>query len=108
MLEITRVSPYVDTNGTHLRGYITTTYAELESVLGEPSHIDQDPDEKVACEWAIELETGAVCAVYSWETQGATPAGLYRWHVGARGVEAFDQLLEALEDAGIEVEAERA
>ncbi len=108
MLEIVQVSPFVDTNGCALRGYITTSYQELESVLGEPTFVDYDPEEKTACEWAIELENGTVCTVYSWRTQGRVPYGEYRWHVGARKAEAFDHLLEALEDAGIQVEAERA
>lgn len=108
MLEIVRVSPHVDTNGTALRGYIETSYQELESILGEPTFTDYEPEEKVACEWSIELDNGTVCTIYSWKTEGRVPYGEYRWHVGARKVEAFDHLLEALEDAGIEVKPTRA
>jgi len=108
MLEIVNVSPYVDANGCGLQGYITTKYAELESVLGEPSFTDEYPEEKVSCEWKIELDNGTVCTVYSWKTDGQIPYGEYKWHVGGRKKEAFDHLLEALEDAGIEVEAVRA
>ena len=108
MLEIVRVSEHIDTNGTGLSGYITASYTDLESVLGEPTYIDTYPEEKVACEWSLELETGHVCTIYSWKTDGVIPYGRYKWHVGARKAEVFDQLLEALDDAGIEVEAERA
>lgn len=103
MLEIANSGPDVKTSGTSLQGFIETTYHDLSSVLGDPAFIEDYPEEKVSCQWQIELDNGSVCTIYSWKTGGRVPFGPYNWHVGAHRPEVFDELLEALEDAGIEV-----
>ncbi len=73
-----RVGDHVSVNGTHLQGYVTTTYAHLVHVLGKPTYTDGD---KVTCEWTIQFRDGTIATIYDWKTE-CTPHELYDWHVG--------------------------
>lgn len=66
------------------QGYITATYDELVKAFGQPEYGPDEPsaDEKVTCEWSIQLG-GQECRIYDWkEYTGVTPRGKYEWHIG--------------------------
>jgi hypothetical protein len=65
-------------NGTSLKGYITTTYADLCRTFGAPSIFVGD---KTNAEWFIEFEDGSVATVYDWKLDHI-PLEPYRWHIG--------------------------
>lgn len=73
-----------------LQGYIHATYDELVEAFGEPQFGPDtgDMDDKVTCEWEIELE-GQECRIYDWkEYTGVTPRDRYEWHIGGRDRDA--------------------
>lgn len=82
--------------GSSLSGYVEASYYELEQVFGEPTYVDEDPQEKVQTEWTLSLN-GVTATVYNWKT-GSTPAGQYRWHVGGFG-KGEVELVQAAVDA---------
>ena len=86
------------TNGTSLKGYITTTYDYLVKKLGEPI-VGRSGDGKVTCEWHIEFPNNVVATIYDWKTT-STPMESYDWHIGGRGTEVIDNVsrLLGLED----------
>ena len=60
-------------------GYVTTTYAELVKLFGEPNN--GSADGKTTCEWRIEFDEGLVATIYDWKTN-SVPRDLYKWHIG--------------------------
>jgi hypothetical protein len=61
-----------------LRGYCTTTYANLVALLGEP-HVRRG--DKTNVEWSFRCQNGTIFTVYDWK-ECATPTGDYAWHIG--------------------------
>ena len=55
----------VETNGTSLKGYVTTTMRELNAVFGEPTFYY--PGDKVTVEWAHTFSDGSVATIYDWK-----------------------------------------
>lgn len=82
---------YAAANGTSLCGYINTTFAHLEAVLGAPI----EGGDKTTAEWVIVFEDGTVATVYDWKLS-STPLGLYNWHVGGRDASAVDKVGDLL------------
>jgi hypothetical protein len=78
MITVKVNQPTIDTNGTSLRGYITTNYDFLVRKLGEPN---MDFDNKVTCSWNIEFPDNSVATIYDWK-MGVTPLESYDWHIG--------------------------
>jgi len=75
--------------GTSLQGYVTATYQQLKSLLGEPTFgPDGNMDGKVTCEWVLKFEDGSVVTVYDWKTYSRTPRKMYEWHVGGTSPQA--------------------
>lgn len=69
--------------GTHLQGFVTTTYEHLVDVFGEPSIYQDDSDTRMI-EWVLETEHG-VATVYVFDNTAATLDELRTWtlwHVG--------------------------
>jgi len=76
--------------GTSLKGYIETTYEQLESVFGEPMYGPNDTDgDKITCEWLITFQDGTVATIYDWKVD-ETPFDLYSWHIGGNNNKAKD------------------
>lgn len=71
--------------GTSLQGYVKTTFAVLVALMGEPHCINGD---KTTAEWGWKLENGQSLTVYDWK-RGATPEGLYNWHIGGHSQAAL-------------------
>ena len=55
----------VETSGTSLQGYITTTMRELIAAFGEPTFYY--PGEKITVEWAHTFKNGMVATIYDWK-----------------------------------------
>lgn len=84
-------------NGTHLQGYINTTYGNLLEIFGEPTALESE-DGKVNCEWVIEFEDGLIATIYDWK-EGEIPVDFYDWHIGGHSsevVERINKLFEVL------------
>lgn len=78
-------------NGTHLQGYVGTTFAKLQDLLGE----GLGGGDKTTQEWCIEFSDGTVATIYDWKEYN-TPTGHYDWHVGGtekRAVQLVKRLL---------------
>lgn len=74
----------INYGGTSLIGYVLTTYAKLEKVLGEPC---TDFDKSTA-HWNIQAPNGTVATIYDYKTY-STPYGEYRWHIGGHSEKAL-------------------
>lgn len=92
LFKILNPSEFHLTNGTHLQGYLTTTYEKLLEILGTP----QEGSDKTNVEWAIQFEDGKVATIYDWKLS-SVPSGLYDWHVGGHSLQILDHLEEALD-----------
>jgi len=94
-----RFTTGADANMTSLQGEILTSYDELVRVFGEPEiGPDDDPSDKVTCEWALEFEDGTIATIYDWKVYGPTPRGKYDWHIGGRNKLAVQRVREAIND----------
>lgn len=71
-----------DANGTEFQGNVTTTYAELERVFGQPDNGPNDHGDKVTCEWVITFSDGSVATIYDWKVYGPTPTERFTWNIG--------------------------
>lgn len=74
----------VNSSGTALEGYVTTTRAQIEEVLGTPQE-NHDSYEKVTTEWSIKFDDGLIATIYDWKRYGSgAPLDneRYEWHVG--------------------------
>lgn len=66
--------------GTHLQGRITTTYARLVEVFGEPNA--EHDDYESHAEWAMRTSAGDVVTIYDYK-QGRVPVeDITSWHIG--------------------------
>ena len=78
----------VDTNMSHLQGYIKADYNELVEAFGLPMADGYD-DYKVDAQWHIAFADGTVASIYNWKN-GKNYMGPYgldledisEWHVG--------------------------
>lgn len=74
----------INYSGTSLVGYVTTTYATLKKVFGEPI---TDFDKSTA-HWNIQAPDGTVATIYDYK-EYHTPLGEYRWHIGGHSDRAL-------------------
>lgn len=80
-----------DINGTHLQGYIKTTYNQLVEVFGEP----QEGFDKSTAEWSIQFSDGTIATLYDYK-EHSTPYYPYDWHIGGHNSRAALLVAEAL------------
>lgn len=101
------------TSGTSLQGYLYgKKYDDLIRLLGEPTHREADPYEKVQVEWclrvkahpyfqeddydpSLDYDTEEV-TIYNWKTQ-CVPLDEYDWHIGGKSYLAKELLDEIFE-----------
>jgi len=88
-------------NGTHLQGYIETTYARLVEVFGKP-HFEGD-GYKVDAEWVLETPAG-VATIYNYKDgknyngEDGTPTELITdWHIGGHKEDVVAHIIRAVE-----------
>ena len=91
----------VQSNGTGLVGYITTTYQELVEAFGMPS--DNYDDYKSDAEWEVEFADGTVATIYNWKNgknycgeDGTHKTKITEWNVGGNSKEASRLVLRVL------------
>ena len=79
---------------TSLQGYIFNSYDGLKKIFGAPII---SRDEKVECEWVIELDNGDIATIYSWKEPYDE---CHKWHVGGhknRVVDIIDNIIDEVE-----------
>lgn len=101
---------FEDITGTHLQGYISTTYENIVSVLGK-QHYNGD-DYKVDAEWALKFEDGTIATLYNWKNgknycgdEGCALEEITEWNIGGhspRAVELLTDLLKSKEEVLLE------
>lgn len=78
----------IDICGTHLQGYIETTYAKLVETFGPPN--SEHDGYKTQAEWAMLTPTGHVVTIYDYkqgdcyrgEGNGTPAEEVTSWHIG--------------------------
>lgn len=101
---------FEDITGTHLQGYISTTYENIVSVLGKQHH--NGDDYKVDAEWALKFEDGTIATLYNWKNgknycgdEGCDLEEITEWNIGGhspRAVELLTDLLKSKEEILLE------
>ena len=81
-------------NGTSLKGFVKTTYADLVEKFGEPTRFFATGD-KTTVEWNLEFKVDEdgdteyiTATIYDWK-KCTTPMGEYEWHVGGYNMDAL-------------------
>ena len=75
---------------TSLQGHIFNSYEGLKKIFGAPII---SRDDKVECEWVVELENGDIATIYSWKERYDE---CYKWHIGGhkkRVVDFIDDII---------------
>jgi hypothetical protein len=87
-------------NGTYLQGSITTTYAKLKALFGQPHNGD---GYKVDAEWELEFADGTIATIYNWKDgknyngkDGLPKTKITDWHIGGNDKKAIQKLEELL------------
>lgn len=68
--------------GTHLVGYVETTFEDIVKTFGQP-HYWESGDGKTTAEWGFKFHDGTIATIYDWKEE-ETPLGKYDWHIGGR------------------------
>lgn len=76
--------PSTVVSGTHLQGYVNTSFDHLVSVLGEPERLA--PGGKVQVEWSLQYGPH-VMTIYDWREYGRSPESVREWHIGGHDQE---------------------
>lgn len=100
---ITKIDDATKVSGTHLQGYVETTYAKLVDTFGEPN-LEGD-EHKVDVEWLLETPAG-VATVYNWKDgkkylgeDGLDVADIKEWHIGGHSVDVVEHIIGAIEQS---------
>lgn len=91
-----KINDWDEVNGSHLQGYVFTTYDELVKTFGEPHCFDGD---KTTVEWMLKFDNGDVVTIYDYK-EWETPKHLYQWHIGGFNKNAKRLVIKALAGAG--------
>ena len=84
-------------NGTSLRGYVTTTLAQLIETFGEPERYAEG--DKVTVHWPILFDNCVEATIYDWKRyEMGTPAltEVFQYNIGGHDYEAVSLVKEAL------------
>lgn len=84
--------------GTSFHGYtIITSYNKLKKVLGPPTYVEEDVDEKTQYEWAVETIDGIKGYIYDWkEYRKIKKTADIIWHIGGKDGESCQKIKDAL------------
>lgn len=83
--------------GTSLKGYVTSTLAQLIETFGEPEYFAEG--DKVTVEWVIVFDNGIVATIYDWKRyEMGRPAltEVFQYNIGGNDFEAVSLVKEAL------------
>lgn len=86
-------------SGTHLQGYVTTTYDAIIAAFGEPSYSDPSGDDKVQYEWTLQTPAG-IATVYDWKNYGTDARWETNWHIGGFSEAVVPLVVAALAPVG--------
>lgn len=95
----------IRTCGTCLRGHITTSYANLVDVFGEPMK-DGFDDYKSDAEWVVQFEDGLVATIYNYKnginycgSEHGTPTHrIHDWNIGGYDTAVVTYIIDALKE----------
>lgn len=86
----------VNTNMTHLQGYVDVSYHELLDKFGEPTVGDEY---KIDAEWEILFDDGKVGTIYNWKdgknyngASGMDVEDITDWHIGGHDNDVVGRL----------------
>lgn len=89
-------------NGSHLVGYMHTTYKRLVELFGEPNESVRAPDKEDAA-WVIQFDDGAVANIYNYKDgraylgkRGKRVEHITERHVGSPRDETFARVVEVV------------
>lgn len=93
---ITHNTEQINTNGSHLQGYIDVSYDELASLFGQPHDSDGD---KSDAQWDLQFADGTVATIYNYKdgknycgSSGTPKQDITRWHIGGFTKQAADNV----------------
>lgn len=86
-------------NGTSFHCHtFKSTPNQLISLLGSPSYIENDGENKTNIEWHMELENGNVFTIYDWKNYFILDMdGSIEWHIGGHNSLTTGKALAELE-----------
>lgn len=94
----------ISTNMTCLRGHITSTYANLVDVFGEPMK-DGFDDYKSDAEWVVQFEDGLVATIYNYKngmnycgSEGTPTHRITDWNIGGHDTAVVAHIIDALKE----------
>lgn len=86
--------------GTCLMDYVTSDYANIVRVFGEPTDCDSY---KVDVEWVIQFSDGKIATIYNWKNgknycggAGLNPEDIREWHIGGNSSEVVSRIQKLL------------
>lgn len=101
----------IDTNMSHLQGYIKADYEELVQAFSS-QRVNGFDDYKIDAEWHILFEDGTVVTVYNWKngrnymgSQGMDVEDMVEWNVGGFSKIALFRLAEVLNKQTVQAAA---
>lgn len=109
-----KVDQNANINGTHLQGYILSSYRVLSNNFGEP---DSDDEYKISGSWAFKDAKGNVCTIYDWKATKLYDRSLptvaqfrklpmFQFNVGGHDSKAVKAFIEQLKNQDIIAEGE--
>jgi hypothetical protein len=94
----------IHTSGTCLRGHITTSYANLVDVFGQPMK-DGFDDYKSDAEWVVQFEDGSVATIYNYKngmnycgSEGTPTHRIHDWNIGGYDTAVVTYIIDALKE----------
>ena len=94
----------VDTNGTHLQGYLDCDYETIVKVFGHPLRSGFD-DYKTDAEWQIKFADNSVATIYNWKNgvnylgaAGKPTRQIKQWNVGGFDKHTIERLAKTIEE----------
>ena len=93
---VTHNSDKINTDGSHLQGYVDARYDELVSLFGKPHDSD---GYKVDAEWNVQFADGTVATIYNYKdgrnycgSSGSPKEAITNWHIGGFTKQAADNV----------------
>jgi hypothetical protein len=88
-----------EANGTSFHNStVRASVNELIKVIGEPTYVVNDGEDKVNIEWVLENESGDVVTIYDWkEYRKIGYDEKINWHIGGKNKDITDNAKEEIE-----------
>jgi hypothetical protein len=88
-----------EANGTSFHNStVRASVNELIKVIGEPTYVVNDGEDKVNIEWELEDDNGNVITIYDWkEYRKIGYDEKINWHIGGKNKDITDNAKEEIE-----------